>query len=73
MSNWEKRFEKFNKQWEEEGYLSMDDLKDFIKTEIRRIIGEDEKVQCNLGCCDDAPDNVRNKLKAKQRIKGGLE
>ena len=29
---WEKEFEEFNKQWEKEGYLSIDELKSFIRT-----------------------------------------
>ena len=33
-SDWKVEFEKFNKQWEKEGYLSMDELKDFISKQI---------------------------------------
>ena len=32
--SWEIGFEKFNKQWEKEGYLSMEELKSFIKETI---------------------------------------
>lgn len=30
QEEWEKEFEKFNRQWEKEGFLSMDELEDFI-------------------------------------------
>ena len=57
-------FDKFNKQWETEGYLSMDELKDFItesidqavekeRDRIREIIMEMKKVGNSIhgNCC----------------------
>jgi len=31
-TSWEKEFDKFVKQWEKEEYISMDELKSFIRT-----------------------------------------
>jgi len=31
-TSWEKEFEKFTKQWEKKEYISMDELKSFIRT-----------------------------------------
>ena len=31
---WRERFAKFNNQWEEEGFLSMEELEDFISQEL---------------------------------------